>query len=64
MGEAEKGQTGGDNGRCELYTLVGMGGCLPELVFLMDEATNTQWAAIFGVFCLDSDLSQCKRYVP
>jgi hypothetical protein len=64
MGEAEKGQTEGGNGRCDLCTLVGVGGCLPELVFLMDEVMNIQWAAVFGVFCLDSDLGQCRRYVP
>jgi hypothetical protein len=64
MGEAEKRQTGGGNGRCELCTLVGVGGCMPDLVFLMNEATNTQWAAVFGIFCLDLDLGQCRRYVP
>ena len=41
MGEAEKGQTGRGNGRCELCSLVGVGGYLPELVFLINEATNT-----------------------
>ena len=64
MGEADKDQTGGDNGRCELCTLVGMGGYLRELVFFMDEATNTQWAVIFGVFPLESDLGRCTKYLP
>jgi hypothetical protein len=33
-------------------------------VFLMDEATNTQWAAVFVVFPLESDQGYCTKYLP
>jgi hypothetical protein len=31
-------------------------------VFLMDEATNTYWAAVFVIFHLESHLGYCRRY--
>jgi hypothetical protein len=44
---------------------IGGRGWLPgTAVFLMDEATNTQWTAVFGVFYLESDPDHCRRYVP
>jgi hypothetical protein len=33
-------------------------------VFLMYEAMNTYWAAVFVVFCLESDHGHCRKYLP
>jgi hypothetical protein len=44
---------------------IGGRGWLPgTAVFHMDEAMNTQWAAVFVVFYLESDLDHCRKYLP
>jgi hypothetical protein len=44
---------------------IGGHGWLPgTAAFVMDEAMNTQWAAVFIIFYLESDPDHCRRYVP
>jgi hypothetical protein len=35
-----------------------------ELSFLRDIERNTYWVTVFIVFCLESDLDQCRKYLP
>jgi hypothetical protein len=42
----------------------GVGGGLQSTSFLKGKATNTHWAAVFVIFCLESDVDHCRRYVP
>jgi hypothetical protein len=35
-----------------------------ELSFLRDTKNNTHWMAVFVVFCLESNLDRCRKYLP
>jgi hypothetical protein len=35
-----------------------------ELSFLRDTENNTHWTTVFVVFCLESNLDHCRKYLP
>ena len=63
-----RGSSKGADTRQQLQTqalCIGGHGWLPgTATFLMDEATNTQWAAVFVIFPLESDQGYCTKYLP
>jgi hypothetical protein len=63
-----RGSSKGADTRQQLQTqalCIGGHGWLPgTATFLMDEATNTQWAAGFVVCPLESDQGYCTKYLP
>jgi hypothetical protein len=38
--------------------------CLLFTLLPCSKPSNTHWMAVFGVFCLESDLGQCMKYLP
>jgi hypothetical protein len=43
--------------------LVGEGGMLQSPICIETER-SMHWTDVFGIFCLDSDLGQCTKYLP
>jgi hypothetical protein len=48
---------------CLLQPLVDMGGCCRAPVCTETER-STHWMDVFGIFCLESDLGCCTKYLP